>query len=183
MDAPDGPGIARPGGAQANGLDHATGSGDRRFLGRLFGRLFGRDNGLGLALQHREEEPVGAVAGGRQREIDAAGVDRIGRRRAGEDVAPDLGHRHQMKAGMGGEEPLDLRLVLAPEQRAGGIGEPAAMLHQPRGALQDAPLQGHELVDVLGLQMPPGIGIAPPGAAAAAGRIQQHAVEAGRHGA
>ena len=51
------------------------------------------------------------------------------------------------------------------------------MLHQPRRALQDAPLQGHELVDVLGLQMPPGIGIAPPGAAAAAGRIQQHAVE------
>ena len=42
--------------------------------------------------------------------------------------------RQQAEIGMGCEEILDLRLVLLAQQRAGGIDQPPARLHQPRGA-------------------------------------------------
>ncbi len=53
------------------------------------------------------------------------------------------------------------------------------MLHQPRGAGEDAGLKGDEVGEpVLSRLTPAGIGIAPPGSGAAAGGVDQHPIEA-----
>ena len=75
------------------------------------------------------------------------------------------------------EEGLDLALVLGRQHRAGGVDQPAARLHQARRGVEDGGLLGHQLGEILGPQRPAAVGIAPPGAGAGAGRVDQHAVE------
>ena len=75
------------------------------------------------------------------------------------------------------EERRDLVLVLGRQHGTGGIDEAAARLHQARRGVEDLGLLGHQLGQVLGLQGPAAVGIAPPRAGAGTGRIDQHAVE------
>ena len=79
---------------------------------------------------------------------------------------------------MGREEVGDLVLVLFLQKCAGGVDQAPAHLHQPCGAIQDLALLPHQRLDVVRLVAPARIGIAPPGARSAAGRVDQHAIEA-----
>ncbi len=104
----------------------------------------------------------------------------LGRRLACQRIAPDVGHRHDGEVGMTFQEALDLPLVLGRQHRAGGVDQAAARLHQPRRGVEDRGLLGHQLGEILGPQRPAAVGIAPPRAAAGAGRVDQHAVEGER---
>ncbi len=66
------------------------------------------------------------------------------------------------------------------QQRAGDIDEPPARPHQALRAVEDVGLERGQFGEVLGREAPFRVGIAPPGAGAGAGRVDQHAVEAPR---
>ena len=57
------------------------------------------------------------------------------------------------------------------------VGQHAAGAHQLGGGAEQRPLQGGELVDRLGPELPPGVGAAAQHADAAARRVEEHAVE------
>src|SRR5690242_6507248 len=130
-----------------------------------FLRLFDRRS---LARQHRAEEAVGAVLQGRQAAV-----------RSGRELRRqvELGDRRHGEVGMALDERLDLPLVLGRQHRAGGIDQPPARLHQPGGLVEDVALLRHQLGEVLGLERPAAVGIAPPRARPGARRVDQHAVE------
>ena len=132
--------------------------------------------GRGVALQDGDEEAVGALLCGREAEVTAVGGTGRGVRLLRHGFAPDIGDRQDREIRMLREEGVDLRLVLLRQQRAGGIDQPAARLHQARGAVEDAPLEVEQVFQIVRRQFPPGIGIAAPGADTGAGRIDQHAV-------
>src|SRR5690606_38415257 len=71
-----------------------------------------------------------------------------------------------------------LILVLRPHQGAGGIDQPAARLHETRGAFQDARLELHQRLEARAGRPPAGVGIAAPGAGAAAWGVDDDPVEA-----
>src|SRR6185437_11789744 len=138
-------------------------SGSRSFLRR------------GLARQHGDEEAVGAVA--RRREPQHVA---LGGRRAADGLGPDGADRQQREIAVRGEEALDLRLVLLAQQRAGDIDQPAAGLGQPGRTAEDLALERGELGKILRPEPPFGVGVAPPGPGAGAGRVDEDAVEAVR---
>src|SRR3546814_10280188 len=70
-----------------------------------------------------------------------------------------------------------LVVVLLGQQRAGDVDEAPARPYRPGSGTQQVALRGLVALQVGGGQAPARIGMAPPGTAAAAGRIDQHAVE------
>src|SRR5882672_7982652 len=78
------------------------------------------------------------------------------------------------------QEILDNPTVFLVENAAGGINEPPARLHQPRGGGENRFLLFHELDDILWRLAPFHVGIAPQRPEAAAGRVHQHAVDLAR---
>ena len=79
-----------------------------------------------------------------------------------------------------GEERIDDRLVLLRFARAGGVDQPAAGPNERRGAFEQRELsRRRDAGRSLFVPTPADVGIAPDRAKAGAGRIDQHAVEAG----
>ncbi len=78
---------------------------------------------------------------------------------------------------MAGEEGGHLGLVLLGEQRTGSVDQTSAGANQGRGLIEDRRLLGQKFGKVGLGEAQPRVGIAPPGAGAGAGRIDQHAVE------
>ena len=100
------------------------------------------DGDHAVALQHGGEEPVRPVPARRQREVAARS-----RAAAPASARPRRAARGA-KAGMRCRKRVHLRLVLRRQQRAGGVDQPAARPHQPRGRVEDARLLGHQFGEV-----------------------------------
>ena len=83
-----------------------------------------------------------------------------------------LGPPARVAGGEGG----GARLVLAGEQRAGGVDQPAAGLHPGGGGVEDRVLQRRVAGELLGRQPPLALGLAAPGAGARAGGVDEHEV-------
>ena len=102
-----------------------------------------------------------------------------GRRLAADARGPRLPPGQRGKVRMVRQEPGHLVAILLRQHRAGGIDEPAAGFDHRRRRLEDGALLGLALGQVGGFQPPLGIRPPPPGAAARAGRVDEHAVESG----
>ena len=74
-------------------------------------------------------------------------------------------------------EGLNHVAVLFIFERAGGVDDPAAGLHEAARLIEDFALAGGENIGVAGLQSPLDLGIAAQGAGAGAGGVDQNAVE------
>ena len=79
---------------------------------------------------------------------------------------------------MAREERAHLRAVFLVEHRTGDVGDPPAGLEQRHGAVEDFGLLLLPLLQRAGPHAPFGVRIAPPGAGAGAGRVDQHQVAA-----
>jgi len=75
-------------------------------------------------------------------------------------------------------EPFDDVLVLAAEDRAGGVDEDAAGTDAGAGVLEDLLLQVGHVGDALDGRRPARVGVPPPRPRAGAGGVDQRAVEA-----
>ena len=71
-----------------------------------------------------------------------------------------------------------LRAVFLAEHRTGHIGNAASGLHQRGGAIEQRLLLREALLQRAGAHPPFGVGIAPPGAGAGTGRVDQHKIDA-----
>ena len=80
------------------------------------------------------------------------------------------------KSGWRAEKAAHLVAVLLGQQRARHIGDAAARLDQRRGAVERGGLLLVAHLERAGAHPPLGVGIAPPGAGAGAGRVDQHQV-------
>src|SRR5262245_46852688 len=121
--------------------------------------------GVGAAGSHHE--PLLRHQHGAAKEIGAL-AERVG----------DLARRHGGEIPLAREECAHLLAVLLGEQRAGDIGDAAARLHQRGGALEYRRLLFLAQRERAGAYPPLGVGIAPPGADAGAGRIDEHEIGA-----
>src|SRR5258705_5698915 len=72
---------------------------------------------------------------------------------------------------------LDDAAVFFLKDAAGGVNEPTARLHEPRGRGENRSLLFHELRNILGRLAPLHVGIAPQRSESAAGSIHEHAVD------
>ena len=79
--------------------------------------------------------------------------------------------------GMGGQKSLHPVLVFARQDGTGGIDQPPARPRGCRGFRQKLVLDRDQLRQPLRRQPPFQFRLPPPGAGAAAGRIQQHQIE------
>ena len=79
----------------------------------------------------------------------------------------------------GATKAADLLAVFLRQYRAGDVGDPAARLYQSGRAIEhfDLVLQPH--LERAGAHPPFGVGVAPPGAGAGAGRVDQHEIGRG----
>src|SRR5437899_7395951 len=72
---------------------------------------------------------------------------------------------------------LDDAAVFFLQDAAGGVNEPPARLHEPRGCGENRFLLFHELRNILGCLAPLHVGIAPQRPESAAGRSEEHTSE------
>ena len=79
---------------------------------------------------------------------------------------------------MAGHEGGDPVLVLGPQDGAGDIDDAPALLDETQRALERLVLILDALFERAGAHAPFGVGVAPPGAGAGAGRVDQHEIAA-----
>ena len=93
---------------------------------------------------------------------------------------PSSGLRRRSPSGsparVAGGEGGGARLVLAGEQRAGGVDQTAAGLRPGGGRVEDGVLERRVAGELLGRQPPLALGLAAPGAGARAGGVDEHQV-------
>ena len=80
---------------------------------------------------------------------------------------------------MAAEEGGSLPCPFAGQQRANRIDEPSPGTHQLGGDVEQPRLHSRQSLQPLGSKPPASLGIAPPGSASGAGRVDQHEVAAG----
>ena len=84
--------------------------------------------------------------------------------------------RHHREFRMARDEGADLLAVFRRQHRAGDVGDPAARLDQRGGAIKHLGLVLQPHLERARAHPPFGVGVAPPGAGARAGRVDQHEI-------
>src|SRR5437870_2076758 len=85
--------------------------------------------------------------------------------------------RQRGKFGLRVRECVDNRLVLLPQDAAGGVNQTTARFHQTRGGGEDSALLFRKLADRIRSVPPLQVRISPQSAETAARRVDQHAIE------
>ena len=130
-----------------------------------------RPGASGGPLQKRQEKTVGAVGGGRQHQVGPRA-----RRLSRQYMRPDVGHRHGVKIGLLGQERLDHVLAFGPERGTDRIAQPAAGPDEARALGQEPELAPGVAGQQRRRQAQPALRLAPPGADAGTGGVDQYPV-------